>query len=106
VTLAWTALETDSTIELALFGEWDLAQRDVVGEAISAALKHHPGHVVLDLSGVTFMDSSGVHGVCEVNDRCAQQTIELMIIPGPRPVQRLFEICGVAEQLPFLQVAQ
>jgi anti-anti-sigma factor len=91
-----------TTTELVVCGEWDLAQQLRARKAISAALDRCPECVVLDLSGLSFIDSSGIHNTIELHRRCVQQGIHLVIISGPRAVQRPFEICGLTDRLPFL----
>ena len=56
---------------------------------------------MLDLSQLSFIDSSGVHVLINAHNRCAAQATHLVIIPGPRAVQRVFEICNLIERLPF-----
>ena len=90
---------TTSTIELE--GEWDLSQQAVMTDAIARALDRRPACLLLDLSRLSFIDSSGVHVLINTSSRCAKQGAHLMIIPGPRAVQRVFEICGLIDVLPF-----
>lgn len=95
--------EWENTLELVARGEWDLSQQAVAQQAIGGALARHPGSVVLDLSLLSFIDASGVHAVLDLHQSCLQQDIHLVIIPGVRAVQRLFEICGLIGSLPFLR---
>lgn len=95
--------EHGTTTELVARGEWDLAEQPGVREAIQAALQRSPACVVLDLSQLSFIDSSGIHVVLELHGRCVKQNIHLVIIPAPRAVLRPFEICGLIERLPFLR---
>ena len=88
-----------STIELA--GEWDLAQQAATTDAIARALDRRPACLVLDLSQLSFIDSTGVHVLINTYKRCAAQATHLVIIRGPRAVQRVFEICHLTETLPF-----
>jgi anti-anti-sigma factor len=101
-TLTIAVWETGTTTELIVSGEWDLAARPTARKAVQAALACAPECVVLNLSQCSFIDSSGLHTVLELHNRCVQQNIHLVIIPGPRAVQRPFEICGLTERLPFL----
>ncbi len=87
---------------LAFDGEWDLAQRETTRDAFQSALARQPERVMLDLSRLTFMDSSGVHGVLELARRAARLKIDLVVIPGPRPVRRMFELCQLSEFLTFV----
>jgi anti-sigma B factor antagonist len=86
---------------IALAGEWDLAQRDAVRQAVRRSLAPQPDRLVLDLSRLSFIDTSGVQGTIDLAARAARLKIGLEIVPGPRAVQRLFEICQLAERLPF-----
>lgn len=94
-----------TTTTIGLIGEWDLAQQWIVREAIHKALDDRPENVVLDLSRLSFIDSSGLHVTIELQKRAIQQNIRLVVIPGPRAVQHLFEICQLIETLPFVTAA-
>jgi anti-anti-sigma factor len=95
-----SAQETATTI--ALRGEWDLAQALRMRGATSDVLQRSPKCVVLDLTRLSFIDSTGVRGVIELHNRSEQQNVHLVIVPGPRAVQRVFELLGLTELLPFL----
>lgn len=97
------ASEQGATSTVELFGEWDLAQQSATTDAIANALDRRPACLVLDLSQLGFIDSSGVHEVISTRKRCAAQATHLVIIPGPRAVQRVFEICGLIDFLPFAE---
>src|SRR5579875_3172208 len=94
-----------ATTTIALHGEWDLAQREKVRSAVENVLACQPDRVVLDLGRLTFMDSSGVHGVLELARSAARLNVDVVVIPGPRAVRRLFELCQVSEFLTFADVA-
>jgi anti-sigma B factor antagonist len=97
--------QDQATVTIALAGEWDLAQRQVTRQAIRAVLQRSPENVVVDLSELTFIDSSGIHVIVELHKRATQHEIGLVIVPGPRAVQRPFEICGLTDVLAFAPVA-
>jgi len=50
--------------------------------------------VFLDLRDVGFMDTSGLRLVIEEQQRAAAGRYRFAVVPGPRKVQRLFEIAG------------
>jgi anti-anti-sigma factor len=52
--------------------------------------------VVLDLREVGFMDTSGLRLIIEEQRRAAATRYRFAVIPGPRRIQRLFEIAGLA----------
>jgi anti-anti-sigma factor len=97
--IAISALGTTTTISLR--GECDLAQKPAMRAVINDVLERAPDCVVLDLSELSFIDSTGVHGVLELHKRSTQQHAHLVIVPGHRAVQRIFEITGLTEVLPF-----
>jgi len=94
--------EQGTTTTIALGGEWDLAAQHVTRQVIRSALARSPECVVLDLSQLTFIDSSAIHIMLNLQRRCAQQNVRLVIAPGGRAVQRPFEILGLTTVLPFL----
>jgi anti-sigma B factor antagonist len=94
--------EAATTTTIALAGEWDLAERDATRRVIEDVVSRAPDRVVLDLRRVSFIDSSGVHAVVQLAQCVAPLEIELLILPGPRAVHRVFEICQLIERLPFV----
>jgi anti-sigma B factor antagonist len=94
-----------ATTTIGLDGEWDVLERDATRHAIRRELACEPEALVLDLSRLTFMDSSGVHLVIDAVRTAERAAVRFSIVPGPRSVQRIFEMCGLAEYLPFTRAA-
>jgi anti-anti-sigma factor len=88
---------------LILSGELDLASRPVLDEALARVGQEPIEALVLDLSGVSFMDSTGLHAVLAAKDLCAKHGCELLFVRGSTQVQRLFELSGVLVQLEFCE---
>jgi STAS domain-containing protein len=63
------------------------------------------GRVMLDLSRVTFMDSTGIHGVRGLASRAARLKIEFVVILGPRSLRRLFELCQLFQSVAWVEAA-
>jgi anti-anti-sigma factor len=57
--------------------------------------------IVLDLSGLTFMDSTGLHLVARWTAESSRDGFGFELLPGPPAVQRVFELAGMAEVLPL-----
>jgi anti-anti-sigma factor len=57
--------------------------------------------IVLDLGGLTFMDSSGLHLVTRWAQQASRNGFVFELEPGPPQVQRLFELTSVIDELPF-----
>ena len=96
-TSAWSG-----TTAVRLEGELDLAEEREVRDAIFEALARQPAELILDLSRLSFMDSSGIHVVAEAAHHSAEQGTHLMIVPGPPSVHRIFKALSLTEQLPFV----
>jgi anti-sigma B factor antagonist len=98
--------EQGTTTTIAVAGEWDLEDRQATRRAIGTAFRRSPESVVLDLSQLSFIDSSGIHVIVELQRRSAQHNIRLVIVPGCRAVQRPFELLRLSCALPFVAVSQ
>jgi anti-sigma B factor antagonist len=57
--------------------------------------------IVVDLSRLTFMDSTGARLSIEAQARSRADRDRLLVLRGPAPVQRVFELCGVDDLVPF-----
>jgi anti-anti-sigma factor len=84
---------------LVLSGELDMAAEDELETAIVSCA--NAAQLTLDLSQLTFMDSTGLTLVLLADDLCKAHEIEFALVPGPRQVQRVFEIAGLLDRLPF-----
>ena len=58
-------------------------------------------NIVLDLGGLTFMDSSGLHLVTRWAQEASRDGFVFELEPGPPQVQRLFELTSVIDELQF-----
>ena len=84
---------------IALQGELDMAG----AATLEAELERLDSDaLVLDLRGLTFMDSSGLR-VLVVNARRAQDRgRRFALVPGAAQVMRVFDITGMRERLEFV----
>jgi anti-anti-sigma factor len=57
--------------------------------------------IVIDLGGLTFMDSSGLHLVARWTNEASRDGFELELEPGPPAVQRIFELAAMTDTLPW-----
>ena len=99
-------LEVETTSEdarhtLTLAGALELNSVGVLEAALSRLWSQNVAAVTLDLRGVTFIDSSGLWTITTLQKWCAREAIRFMIIPGPDPVQHVFELTGLSDVLPF-----
>ncbi|MCA1677564.1 MAG: STAS domain-containing protein [Actinobacteria bacterium] len=82
-------------------GELDLASAASVEDELTAVEATDARQIVLDLSGLTFMDSSGVHLIARADARCRAAAKPLRLLRGPPHIHRVFEL-AVADTLPFV----
>lgn len=84
---------------IAVAGELDLAS----GPELEAELERVAGPdtrlLVIDLSGLDFMDSTGLSIIVRAHQRLGGQGCELGLVRGSPQVQRLLDLTGVAERL-------
>lgn len=87
--------DADGTVLLTVEGEVDLSSLEPVRSAIDAALAAKPAGLAFELSGVTFMDSSGVALLVGA----ARQLPELEIRRPSATVRRIIELTGLESTL-------
>jgi anti-anti-sigma factor len=83
-------------------GELDASNVDLLGEAISEVEDARAEMIIVDLSRMTFMDSSGLHLILEAYARAQADNHRMRFVRGPRSVQRVFELTGEESELPFV----
>lgn len=87
---------------LTLGGELDIASVPILHAAIARIRQARTtGGITLDLSGLIFIDSTGVAEIILTSQLCDRDGFELILMPGPRAVQRIFELTGLVDALPF-----
>jgi anti-sigma B factor antagonist len=103
-----------SAAMVSLYGELDIRYQSQVIASLERALARRPSALAADLRGLTFMDSTGVHALINVERRCRRQGVRFVVIRGPITVDRvlsvlgldrLFEIVGDPEQIRSLTPA-
>ncbi|WP_127509368.1 STAS domain-containing protein [Actinoplanes solisilvae] len=87
---------SESTIQLAVTGEIDLATVDDFRAAIAQAIKiEGTTRVLVDLSQVSFCDSSGIAALDRAYGEAAEQGIALRVTRPQQGVSRLLQIMGM-----------
>ena len=74
-------------------GEIDMASGPIFAVAI-ARLLAASGEVTVDMSDVTYMDSTGLHVLCTAASRGSVRLLDVS-----RPVRRIIEIAGLEDTL-------
>jgi anti-sigma B factor antagonist len=77
---------------VAVVGEIDMATAPEVSSAIDSG-QNGVGRVVVDLSGVTFLDSSALNALVQSQQELAQHDVAFRIVsPADQAVRNIFEI--------------
>jgi anti-anti-sigma factor len=80
-------------------GELDLA----TATALRAALAGIPSaeRLVVDLRGLSFIDSTGLDLLVTLHQRAQRDGFELTLLPPGAPVHKAIQLCGLDRVLPF-----
>ncbi len=87
---------------VAPYGELDLATAPDLQRAMERAEASDAREIVLDLSSLSFLDSTGLRLVIHADARSRSDGNRLRLLRGTPSVHRLFVLCGLAERLPFV----
>lgn len=79
-----------------LDGELDLASADALEDEVRELRADGFEMVVVDLRSVGFLDSTGLRTLLSLHSAAKREGHRLVLVPGPRQVQRLFELTATA----------
>jgi anti-anti-sigma factor len=79
----------------AVAGEIDISNADGLERAISEEVSNDAAGLVVDLAGLSFMDSSGVHMLFALADRLRYRDQRFaLVLPDTSPPRRVLELSG------------
>lgn len=96
-----TSQRDGDTHRVAAIGELDLASVDTLRSAL-LEIDDGVATIVLDLSGLSFIDSTGLRLVLDLNERYGGETDRLRVVAGSPALERLLDIVGLRDQLPLI----
>lgn len=96
-----TQVVCPGTVRVIAAGELDLASTPLL-EAELSAVDEHATVVILDLSRLTFMDSSGLQLIVHTQRRLTEAHRTLKLIRGSSQIQRLFLLSGLEPHFRFI----
>jgi anti-sigma B factor antagonist len=82
-------------VRVALRGELDLEHAYTFDEEMRRVEGARPSCLVLDLRGLSFLDSSGLARLLAANGRARREKRKLVLVRGTKAVQRLLQITAV-----------
>jgi anti-sigma B factor antagonist len=93
------AHQHDGLVHLVLTGELDLSTVQKVEHELQRLESEGPQVLALDLSRLTFLDSSGLRLIVSADQRARRERRRLVVVRGPDTVQRVFSITHLDEQI-------
>jgi len=87
-----------TTATVAAAGEIDLSTVDELRSAVTGAADDIE-KLLLDLTGVEFIDSAGLGGLLELRSTLRSRNVTLQISADEGPVRQAMEITGLSELL-------
>jgi anti-sigma B factor antagonist len=104
-----TSVRDDDLAVIRLTGEFDLATSDRLRDALLGQLDHgHPRNLVLDMSEVTFLDSTGLGVFMAAQQLAKRNEVQFVLAGSSERVRRLLEITqldGVLAMQPTVEEA-
>ena len=102
VPLNWTSSteRTARALVVRLSGELDYPSRDALEDMLTGALETGPPALVLDMSGVSFCDSSSLQALLRASTRAAESGVGFALAAAKRVVTRPIAVLGLDGQLP------
>ncbi len=91
----------DDAVVLVLRGELDLTSASLFERELLEAEQSNPRRVIIDLSGLEFMDSTGLRALLIARERAQENGHELALRRGPRQVQRVLELTKTLDAFEF-----
>ena len=81
-------------------GELDLATVQTLQAALDGV--ERAGRLVLDLRGLSFIDSSGLHLLVALHSRAQRAGFQLTLVAPAAPADKAIQVSGLDQALPFV----
>ena len=95
------AVERGASLVLVVEGEVDITTSHLLDEALERAQATDATSIVVDLLAVSFIDSTGLHVLIK-HAGAADSPRRIRLTKGSPQAQRLFELSGAIDYLPFV----
>jgi anti-anti-sigma factor len=89
----------DRAVRIALKGELDISSAGRIEEQLGSLQDQGPELLILDLRELEFMDSTGLRLIVRADEAARANGTRFVVVRGPEPVQRVFEIVGLDSRL-------
>jgi anti-anti-sigma factor len=89
----------DGQARLTLRGELDISSAPTLEDALGKLEAEQPAVLVIDLRGLSFMDSTGLRTLVSADQRARDAGRRVTIVRGPEAVDRIFNVTRLDERL-------
>lgn len=83
--------------EVHIRGEIDIATATDLEARVLDAFEGGPSSIVLDLEGLTFIDSSGLRALVALSKAAGERASSLVLRNVPRHAQRVLDLTGLSD---------
>jgi anti-sigma B factor antagonist len=94
--------QRDGATRLRPEGELDMSTVDDIEPLLRQALEDGARRIVVDLRGLSFMDSTGITLLTRWNNASARDGFDLVLVQGHERIARLFTLTGLDEYFTFV----
>ena len=94
-----TATEAGTSSTVAVSGEVDVSNASRLREAVDERLADHVAELVVDLSEVSYIDSTGIGVLVGTAHRAEEQKVRFEVARPQKNVARVLGLLGVSEEL-------
>jgi anti-sigma B factor antagonist len=92
-------------VEVRLSGELDASRTLLLEEELLAVERTEPAAIVVDLSGLHFIDSSGLARLIAARRRAKRGGWRFALVQGTKPVRRLLHLAALDRHFEFVDEA-
>ncbi|HEX6312142.1 MAG TPA: STAS domain-containing protein [Acidimicrobiia bacterium] len=89
------ARRSDVEARVVVTGEIDMATAPTLSRDLQAAIREHPARVLVDLSGVAFLDSSGINALVRAQHLVDGFGVDLVLESPNEACQRVLKVAGL-----------
>jgi anti-sigma B factor antagonist len=94
-----TVEERGGAVHAVVAGELDISTAPLLEEALGRAEAEGPPLLVIDLSGLSFMDSTGLRLLIGADARAREGGRRLVLVQGNEMIQRVLRLTRLDERL-------
>ena len=100
--LTCEVLPERDAVRVRPIGSLDMATAPLLDRELQELREAGFPRLIVDLGGLSFMDSTGLRLALKWQAAAQEDGFQIGFTPGPPAVQRVFELTGMADRVPFI----